>query len=80
MRGRTTRHGRVERNRRLNARVSPRDVAVVYAAMVLVPVLLWVVANPVLGVGLAVLMGVGCVMVQLGRRVVLSLLRARRAT
>ncbi len=79
MKGRTTRHGRVERNRRLNARVNPRDVAVVYAAMVLVPVLLWMVANPLLAVGLGALMGVAYVMVRLGRRVVLSLLRTRRA-
>ncbi|WP_435076688.1 hypothetical protein [Halococcus sp. AFM35] len=59
--------------------MNPRDVAVVYAAMVLVPVLLWMVANPLLAVGLGALMGVAYVMVRLGRRVVLSLLRTRRA-
>jgi hypothetical protein len=78
MRGRTTRHGRTERNRLLNAQVSLREVAVVYATMALFTVLLWLVANPVLAVGVGALMAAVYATMQVGRRVVRSLLRARR--
>lgn len=79
MRGRTTRYGRIERNRRLNARASFRDVALVYAAMALVPVLLWLLTNPALAAGLALLIGLVALLMRRGRRVVRSFLRARRA-
>ena len=77
MRGRTTRHGRIERNRWLNAEVGPRDVAVVYGAVVLVPVLLWAVTNPMVAVGVGVLVAVAYALVRVGTRVVRELLRAR---
>jgi 4-hydroxybenzoate polyprenyltransferase len=76
---RTTRHGRTERNRLANAQVSVREVAVVYGAMVLVPVLLWLVANPLLAVGVGALVAVTYATVRLGRRMVRGLLGARRA-
>ena len=79
MRGRTTRHGRLERNRRLNTWASLRDVALVYAAMALVPVLLWLLANPALAAGLALFVGLTALLVRRGRRIVRSFLRARRA-
>lgn len=79
MRGRTTRHGRTERNRRLNARVSSQDVALVYAAMALVLVLLWLLTNPALAAGLALLVGSMALLMRRGRRIVRSFLRARRA-
>ena len=79
MRGRTTRHGRTERDRLSNARVSLRDVALVYGAVVLVPVLLWIVANPALAAGLALLVAVAYALVRVGARVVRELLRARAA-
>lgn len=56
-----------------------REVAVVYGAVVLVPVLLWVVANPLLAVGVGALVAVTYVTVRLGRRVVREVLGARRA-
>ena len=68
-----------KRNRQLNARVSSRDVALVYAAMALVPVLLWLLANPALAAGLALLVGLTALLVRRGRQVVQDLLRARRA-
>ena len=77
MRGRTTRHGRTERNRWLNAEVGPRDVAVVYGAVVLVPVLLWAVTNPMVAVGVGVLVTMTYTLVRVGTRVVRELLRAR---
>ena len=79
MRGRTTRHGRTERNRWLNAEVGPRDMAVVYGAVVLVPVLLWAVANPTVAVGVGVLVAMTYALVRVGTRVVRELLRARAA-
>ncbi|GAA0456981.1 hypothetical protein MUK72_11555 [Halococcus dombrowskii] len=79
MRGRTTRHGRIERNRRLNARASLRDVTLVYAAMALVPVLLWLLTNPALAAGLALLVGLVALLMRRGRRIVRGFLRARRA-
>lgn len=79
MRGRTTRHGRTERNRWLNAQVGPREMAVVYGIVVLVPVLLWAIANPVLAVGVGVLVAVAYALVRVGARAVWRLLRARAA-
>ncbi|WP_049999044.1 hypothetical protein [Halococcus sediminicola] len=79
MRGRTTRHGRTERNRWLNAEVGPRDVAVVYGAVVLVPVLLWAVTNPMVAVGVGVLVTMTYTLVRVGTRVVRELLRVRAA-
>jgi uncharacterized protein YqfA (UPF0365 family) len=79
MRGRTTRHGRIERNQRSNARVRLWDVALVYVAMALVPVLLWLLANPALAAGFALLIGLTALLVRRGRRVVRGFLRARRA-
>ena len=54
-------------------------MALVYAAMALVPVLLWLLANPALAAGLALLVGLTALLVRRGRQVVQDLLRARRA-
>jgi hypothetical protein len=78
MRRRTTRHGRTERSRLSNAQVGLQEIGVIYGAMALFPILLWLAANPLLVVGVGALVAVTYVVMRLGRRVVLELLGARR--
>ncbi|MGN8219134.1 hypothetical protein ACTG0T_12415 [Halococcus morrhuae DSM 1307] len=54
-------------------------MALVYAAMALVLVLLWLLTNPALAAGLALLVGSMALLMRRGRRIVRSFLRARRA-
>jgi hypothetical protein len=50
--------------------VSLWDVALVYAAMALVPVLLWLLTNPALAAGLALLVGSMALLMRRGRQIV----------
>lgn len=70
MRRQATRHGRIDRRPYLDRRIGTRSIVAAYALMLLVPVFLWAVSNPLLAAGVVALIGGAYVVSRIGIQLV----------
>ena len=70
MRRQATRYGRIGRQPYLDRRIGTRSIVAAYALMLLVPVFLWALSNPLLAVGVVALIGGAYAAGRIGIRVV----------
>ena len=68
MRRQATRYGRIDRKSYLDRRIGTRSIIAAYALMLLVPVFLWAVSNPLLAAGVVALIGGAYVVSRVVRR------------
>ena len=69
MRKQATRHGRIDRQPYLNKSIGMRSIVAAYTLLLLVPVFLWALSNPLLAAGVVALISGTYTAGQIGIRV-----------